>query len=97
MSTFKIGCIADDFTGAGDAASFLAAGGMKTLMLIWPHVEAAVTDGYDAVVVALKIRSIAPELAVAESARGRELLLDAARREYTSNTARPSTLLRAET
>ena len=53
MSTFKIGCIADDFTGAGDAASFLAAGGMKTLMLIWPHVEAAVTDGYDAVVVAL--------------------------------------------
>ena len=67
MSTFKIGCIADDFTGAGDAASFLAAGGMKTLMLIWPHVEAAVTDGYDAVVVALKSRSIAPELAVAES------------------------------
>lgn len=58
MSTFKIGCIADDFTGAGDAASFLAAGGMKTLMLIWPHVEAAVTDGYDAVVVALKSRSI---------------------------------------
>ena len=29
MSTFKIGCIADDFTGAGDAASFLAAGGMS--------------------------------------------------------------------
>ena len=23
----KIGCIADDFTGAGDAASYLAAGG----------------------------------------------------------------------
>lgn len=97
MSTFKIGCIADDFTGAGDAASFLAAGGMKTLMLIWPHVEAAVTDGYDAVVVALKIRSIAPELAVAESLAAVNWLLERARREYTSNTARPSTLLRAET
>ena len=76
MSTFKIGCIADDFTGAGDAASFLAAGGMKTLMLIWPHVEAAVTDGYDAVVVALKIRSIAPELAVAESLAAVNWLLE---------------------
>ena len=76
MSVFKIGCIADDFTGAGDAASFLAAGGMKTLMLIWPHVEAAVTDGYDAVVVALKSRSIAPELAVAESLAAVNWLLE---------------------
>ena len=76
MSTFKIGCIADDFTGAGDAASFLAVGGMKTLMLIWPHVEAAVTDGYDAVVVALKSRSIAPELAVAESLAAVNWLLE---------------------
>ena len=76
MSAFKIGCIADDFTGAGDAASFLAAGGMKTLMLIWPHVEAAVTDGYDAVVVALKSRSIAPELAVAESLAAVNWLLE---------------------
>lgn len=67
MSTFKLGCIADDFTGAGDAASFLAEGGMKTLMLIWPHVEEILIDGYDAVVVAMKTRSIAPDLAVAES------------------------------
>ena len=49
---------------------------MKTLMLIWPHVEAAVTDGYDAVVVALKIRSIAPELAVAESLAAVNWLLE---------------------
>lgn len=26
------GCIADDFTGAGDAASFLAAAGMETML-----------------------------------------------------------------
>lgn len=87
MSTFKIGCIADDFTGAGDAASFLAAGGMKTLMLIWPHVEAAVTDGYDAVVVALKSRSIAPELAVAESLAAVNWLLDL--RLYSARKHRP--------
>lgn len=32
----RLGCIADDFTGAGDAASFLADHGMRTLLLIGP-------------------------------------------------------------
>lgn len=67
MTGFKLGCIADDFTGAGDAASFLTDGGLKTLLIIWPHIEDVSIDGYDAVVIALKSRSIEPELAVRES------------------------------
>lgn len=66
-SRIRIGCIADDFTGAGDAASFLAAGGLKTLLLIWPHCEGLVPEDYDAVVVALKSRSVDPALAASES------------------------------
>lgn len=67
MAGFKLGCIADDFTGAGDAASFLTDGGLKTLLIIWPHIEAVSLDGYDAVVIALKSRSIEPDLAVRDS------------------------------
>lgn len=70
MSTHKrllLGCIADDFTGAGDAASFLQDGGLKTLLVIWPHVERVSPESYDAVVVALKSRSIPPEDAIRES------------------------------
>lgn len=70
MNTHKrllLGCIADDFTGAGDAASFLQDGGLKTLLIIWPHVEHVFPGSYDAVVVALKSRSIPPEDAVRES------------------------------
>lgn len=52
-----IGCIADDFTGAGDAASFLTAGGLNTLLLIWPCQDAFIPANCQAVVVALKSRS----------------------------------------
>lgn len=62
-----IGCIADDFTGAGDAASFLTAGGLNTLLLIWPCQDAFIPANCQAVVVALKSRSEPAADAVAES------------------------------
>jgi uncharacterized protein YgbK (DUF1537 family) len=50
------GCIADDITGATDLASALAARGLDTRLFFG---SAAVTTGGDALVVALKIRSVA--------------------------------------
>ena len=62
-----LGCIADDFTGATDLASMLVRGGMRTVQLIGvPRVGAVVPDA-DAVVVALKSRTIAPGEAVRQS------------------------------
>jgi len=56
-----LGCIADDFTGATDLANNLTRAGMRTIQLIGPDAAAA-DDGsareHDAVVVALKSRSI---------------------------------------
>lgn len=63
----RLGCIADDFTGAGDAASFLASGGLKTQLVIWPNTGSVDFSAHDAVVVALKSRSIPPEEAVTVS------------------------------
>jgi uncharacterized protein YgbK (DUF1537 family) len=61
-----LGCIADDFTGASDLANTLTRGGMRTLQAI--GVPDADTDpDADAVVVALKSRSIDARDAVAQS------------------------------
>jgi len=60
-----LGCIADDFTGATDLANMLVKGGMRTVQTIGVP-EKAPLDA-DAVVVALKSRTIAPEEAVAQS------------------------------
>ena len=61
-----LGCIADDFTGAGDLANTLAREGMRTRMVIGADAVDA-RDGDEAVVVALKTRSIASDEAVAQS------------------------------
>ena len=58
----KTGVIADDFTGAGDIASFLQKGGARTLLLT--EIPASFREDYDCVVLALKSRSAAPEEAV---------------------------------
>ena len=63
----RIGCIADDFTGGGDAASFLAGGGLKTLLLIWTFSCEHLPEDCDAVVIALKSRSVPADQAVADS------------------------------
>ncbi|WP_076998931.1 3-oxo-tetronate kinase [Variovorax sp. KK3] len=64
--TLLLGCIADDFTGATDLANNLVRAGMRVVQTI------GVPDGplaaeVDAVVVALKSRTIAPAEAVAQS------------------------------
>ncbi|MCG8692452.1 MAG: four-carbon acid sugar kinase family protein, partial [Minwuiales bacterium] len=52
-----LGCIADDFTGATDLANTLVRQGMRTVLLLGvPQDEKPV--GADAVVVALKSRTI---------------------------------------
>ncbi|MCD8036224.1 MAG: four-carbon acid sugar kinase family protein [Clostridiales bacterium] len=52
------GCIADDFTGASDAASFFEKGGLKTVLFNGiPKNEIVVPKDTQAVVIALKIRS----------------------------------------
>lgn len=62
-----LGCIADDFTGATDLANNLVRSGLRTIQLIGPDARAAddgSAAGHDAVVVALKSRSIAAADAV---------------------------------
>jgi 3-dehydrotetronate 4-kinase len=61
----KLGCIADDFTGATDLANNLVRSGMRTVQTIGVPASGAVDA--DAVVVALKSRTIAPADAVAQS------------------------------
>jgi uncharacterized protein YgbK (DUF1537 family) len=61
-----LGCIADDFTGASDLANTLTAAGMRTVLTIGIPPEGAAPDA-DAVVVALKSRSIDAADAVAQS------------------------------
>jgi 3-dehydrotetronate 4-kinase len=62
-----LGCIADDFTGATDLASMLVRNGMRTVQLIGvPEASEAPPDA-DAVVVALKSRTIPAVDAVRQS------------------------------
>lgn len=62
-----LGCIADDFTGASDLANTLTVSGMRTVLVIGVPDRTAPPADADAVVVALKSRSIAPADAVAAS------------------------------
>jgi uncharacterized protein YgbK (DUF1537 family) len=63
-----LGVIADDFTGATDMGSMLARGGMRVLQTVGvPSPELMATIDADAVIVALKSRSIAADEAVRQS------------------------------
>ena len=62
-----LGVIADDFTGATDIAGMLVKGGMRTIQTIGMPGKGDIPDDVDAVVVALKSRSIAAKDAVAQS------------------------------
>ncbi len=66
MTAIKLGCIADDFTGATDLANNLVRAGMRVVQTIGVPTEPLASD-VDAVVVALKSRTIAPREAVAQS------------------------------
>ena len=67
-SGLLLGCIADDFTGGSDAASFLAAGGMNTILLSRiPDPGFRLPDDVEAAVITLKSRTQETEQAVRDS------------------------------
>ena len=65
-AALKVGCIADDFTGATDLANNLVRAGMRVVQTIGVPTGPLDTE-VDAVVVALKSRTIPAEQAVAQS------------------------------
>jgi 3-dehydrotetronate 4-kinase len=68
MKPLLLGCIADDFTGATDLASNLVQSGMRVVQTVGvPLADAALPHGADAVVIALKSRTIAKEQAIVQS------------------------------
>lgn len=65
MTALLLGCIADDFTGATDLANNLVRAGMRVVQTI--GVPRAPVEDVDAIVVALKSRTIPAAEAVAQS------------------------------
>jgi 3-dehydrotetronate 4-kinase len=65
--TLKLGCIADDYTGASDLANTLTRAGLRTVQTIGVPADDLALPEVDAVVVSLKSRSIEAELAVSRS------------------------------
>lgn len=61
----KIGCVADDFTGASDIASFLTEQGYRTILMngIGKNIE-TIYSAADACVIALKTRSCETHIAI---------------------------------
>ena len=63
----RLGCIADDLTGASDLALMLAREGLRTIQTIGVPHEDLDLSAADAVVVALKSRTIPPQQAIDQS------------------------------
>jgi len=63
-NTLLIGVVADDFTGASDAASFLVEGGLSTILLNGIPTSTINLDKVSAVVIALKTRTMETSKAV---------------------------------
>lgn len=81
-SSLLLGCIADDLTGATDLCNTLVKGGMRTVQIIGvPSADFDVPDA-DAVVVALKSRTIPAAEAVAMSLGALEWLRARGARQY---------------
>jgi uncharacterized protein YgbK (DUF1537 family) len=76
-----LGCIADDFTGATDLANNLVRSGMRTVQTIGVP-AGQLQEDVDAVVVALKSRTIAAGEAVAQSLAALEWLQRAGCRQF---------------
>ena len=66
MTSIRLGCIADDFTGATDLANNLVRAGMRVVQTVGVP-QAPLAESADAVVVSLKSRTIAPNQAVEQS------------------------------
>jgi uncharacterized protein YgbK (DUF1537 family) len=76
-----LGCIADDFTGGTDLANNLVRGGMRSLQTIGVP-AAPLADDVDAVVVALKTRTVPVADAVAQSLAALDWLKDQGCRQF---------------
>jgi len=77
-----LGCIADDFTGATDLADTLVRQGMRTVQLIGVPDADTVPGEADAVVIALKCRSMPVERAVGQSSEALRRLRKAGCRQF---------------
>ena len=69
-----LGCIADDFTGASDAASFLVKGGMSVQLYNGIPESAADLKAVQAIVIALKSRTQETAQAVTDSQKAAQFL-----------------------
>lgn len=73
--TLQIGCIADDFTGASDVASFLASSGLNTVLYNGvPLLSDIENNDSEAVVIALKTRTMKTINAVKLTTKAAKLL-----------------------
>lgn len=79
--TLLLGAIADDFTGATDLANTLVRQGMRTVQLLGVPADGLAVPEADAVVVALKSRTIAAAEAVRQSLAALAWLRDAGARQ----------------
>ncbi len=77
-----LGCIADDFTGATDIASFLVASGMRTVQLIETPGTDLSLEGVDAVVIALKSRTQNTPEAIKDSVEALQWLQNAGCQQF---------------
>ena len=75
------GCIADDFTGASDAASFLVKGGMSVRLYNGIPERPEDGDSAQAIVIALKSRTQETAQAVDDSLRAARFLLNQGARQ----------------
>lgn len=75
-----LGCIADDFTGATDLASTLVRQGMRAVQVIGVPPDGALPEA-DAVIIALKSRTIPVHEAITQSLTACEALLAAGARQ----------------
>ena len=76
-----LGCIGDDFTGSTDLANTLVRRGMRSVQLIGTPTSAKAIEA-DAIVIALKSRSIPAAEAVAQSLQALDWLRAAGCRQY---------------
>ena len=74
--SIRLGCIADDYTGASDLANTLRSNGLRTVQTIGVPRPSLPLPDVDAVVVSLKSRSIAADQAVAQSLEAAHWLRD---------------------
>ena len=77
-----LGCIADDFTGATDLAGTLTHGGMRTVQMIGVPAAKTPPPDVEAIVVALKSRTIPAAEAIEQSLAALDWLRDAGCRQF---------------